>query len=223
MVLPLNVMRDIQSRFAYLLDAKYRAQRVIRTVRKIPFEYEFKILKYLQPEDRCVIDVGANQGQTIDAVRLYHPTTQIYSFEPGQVPFDKLVTKFEGDENLKLFHMGLGKAELTADLFVPYYRKFMYDGLSSFTEDRAAKWLNEDSVWRFNPKHLSVRRETCTIDVLDKFNLLPFFLKIHVQGFELEVLQGAVETIDAHRPVLLLANLASADTWLRDIALGASV
>jgi len=214
-MLPDNVIRDLQSRFGAFLDVKYGVQRYVRTRRKKPFEYEFEIIKYLNPDGRCAIDAGANQGQTIDAIRLYHEHTKIYSFEPGKQIFEKLKKKFISDKNLELYNLGLGKAEQSANLYVPYYRKFMYDGLSSFTEDRAANWLNADRVWRFNPKNLNVVRETCHISRLDKFKLAPFFLKIHVQGFEYDVLEGGTQTIQKHSPVLLLANHAGADAWLR--------
>jgi len=213
--LPDPVMRDLQSRFGYLLNVKYGLQRSMCTLRKVPFEYEFEILKHLTPHDRCAIDVGANQGQTIDAIRLYHEDVKIYSFEPGKRQFDSLCKKFKSDKNLVLKNLGLGKSELSADLYVPYYRNFMYDGLSSFSEDRAALWLNESSVWRFNPKHLNVIKEECKIGLLDKYKMVPFFLKIHVQGFELDVIEGGVQTIREHLPVLLLANHEAADIWLR--------
>lgn len=216
MKLPAKIIRDLQSRFGYLLDAKYNTQRYFRGLRKAPFESEFEILKHLNPNGRSAIDVGANRGQSIDAIRLYHPKAQIFSFEPNKELFDRLGLRFKNDKNLKLHNMGLGKAALTSDLFVPYYRKFMYDGLSSFSKDRATNWLNKDSVWRFNPKLLKVARQTCKIDILDKFSLAPFFLKVHVQGFELEVLERAQETIRTHRPFILIARNEAADQWLQN-------
>jgi len=215
MTLSARFIRDLQSRFGYLLDAKYDVQRFVRNVRKTPFETEFEILKYLSPNGRSFVDAGANRGQSIDALRLYHPEAQIFSFEPNTALFDKLVSRFKNDKNLEFNNMGLGKAKLSADLFVPYYRKFMYDGLSSFTQERATNWLNEDTVWRFNPKRLRVVRHTCKIDVLDQFSLAPFLLKIHVQWFELEVLEGSAKTIKTHRPVILIAKNKAADRWLR--------
>jgi len=210
-----SIFRDLQSRFGYLLETKTKLQRLIRKIRKMPFEAEFDVLKYLTPGNRCAIDVGANRGQSIDAIRLYHPKAEIISFEPNKGMFDRLMDLFSEDENLALHNLGVGKEDYEAHLYTPYYRSFMYDGLSSFSKERAANWLNKETVWRFDPHLLRVESHMCQIGRLDRYALVPFFLKIHVQGHEADVLDGAIETIDRHNPVLLIANNGDADLWLR--------
>lgn len=91
----------------------------------------------------------------------------------------------------------------------------MYDGLSSFSKEEASQWLSSETVWKFNPHLVRIESRNCSIDRLDEFNLRPFFLKIHVQGFEASVLKGAEDTIATHNPVLLLANNKEADLWIR--------
>ena len=216
MAVPKRFIRDMQSRFAGLPDIKSGLQRTIRKRRKRPFEAEFEVLKALSPKGRCAIDVGANRGQSIDAIRLYHPSVHIHSFEPNGALFTKLNARFGPDENLTLHNVGLGNREAKATLHVPYYRSFLYDGLSSFSKERAESWLNAQSVWRFKSELLRIEAHTCHIEVLDKYALEPFFLKIHVQGFELDVLRGAKQTIESYDPVLLMANNEDADIWLRN-------
>ncbi len=215
MAVPKRFIRDMQSRFAGLPDIKSDLQRTIRKGLNRPFEVEFKVLKALSPKERSAIDVGANRGQSIDAIRLYHPSARIHSFEPNGALFAKLNTRYGQDENLTVHNTGLGDREARATLHVPYYRNFLYDGLSSFSKERAESWLNSQSVWKFNRELLRVEAHACHIEVLDKYALEPFFLKIHVQGFELDVLRGAKQTIEAHSPVLLMANNEDADLWLR--------
>jgi len=43
---------------------------------------------------------------------------------------------------------------------------------------------------------------------LDDFQLNPYFIKIDVQGFELEVLQGGAETMKKNLPILLIESLS---------------
>jgi len=38
-----------------------------------------------------IFDVGANVGQTIDALRKLFPSPTIHAFEPGRAAFDKLL------------------------------------------------------------------------------------------------------------------------------------
>jgi len=209
------ILRDIQSRFSFLLDMKTNVQRSLRNIRKHPFEAEYEILKSLKPNDLCAIDIGANRGQSIDAIRLYHKAAPIHAFEPNKGLYNRIAKKFGVEKNLTLHNYGLGDAPQSSTLYIPYYRKFMYDGLSSFSKDRASSWLNEGSVWRFNPDLMRIESHPCHIERLDKFSLSPFFIKIHVQGFELSVLKGAEQTISSHNPVLLMANNKDADIWLR--------
>lgn len=212
-------LRDLQSRFGPLLGLKSRLQRRWRNLRKTPFEYEYSSLEFIEPNEfggQDFIDIGANRGQSIDAIRLYHPTAQIYSFEPNAVLYNKLRTLFTADKNIRLYNYGLGESDASHTLYVPFYRQFMYDGLASFSKDRAAGWLNASSVWRFKPHLLRIEEHICQIKRLDDFLLKPTVVKIHVQGHELEVLRGAEETLESYKPLLLLANNVKADSWLRE-------
>lgn len=63
--------------------------------------------------------------------------------------------------------------------------------------------------------------------ITELFGLQPGFLKIDVEGFESEVLQGARQTITTHRPVLMLelhkfaqdfaATREATETWLKSL------
>jgi hypothetical protein len=105
---------------------------------------------------------------------------------------------------------------MEAPLFVPYYRNFMYDGLASFSLEEATGWLNNDTVWNFQPKLLRIEEQTCIIKVLDDLFLSPFFLKIDVQGYEVNVLEGGEHTVARNQPVILVENDGAADAWLRE-------
>lgn len=210
----LPILRDLQSRFALVLEAKTDMQRYLRRMRKTPFEYEYSILQHLASNGRSVIDVGANRGQSIEAVRLYHKQVAIHSFEPSGILSEKLSHRYASDNLISIKNLALGSQVSSEKLYVPYYRNFMYDGLASFTKSRAENWLNADTVWRFNPAKRSLRKLNCNVALLDSYNLDPFFLKIHVQGFESEVLAGGEKLIEKSKPVLLLAYNEDAHFWL---------
>jgi hypothetical protein len=41
---------------------------------------------------------------------------------------------------------------------------------------------------------------------LDNFNLIPGLIKVDVEGYESKVLEGAINTIEKHKPVLILEH-----------------
>ena len=209
------VFRDIQSRFPGLLDAKANVQRYLRRLHRRPFEREYAILAALRQGGGDFVDVGANRGQSIDAIRLYHPDALIHAYEPNLSLLERLRKRYSSDCRLVLHGFGLGDEDQTQILYLPKYREFPYDGLASFERDRAGNWLSSETVWHFNPDLLKVVDLPCEIRTLDAQGLQPSFLKIHVQGYELECLKGGEMTIAKFRPVILMANHSTADAWLR--------
>lgn len=209
------VARDLQSRFGSLLDLKADTQRKLRDWRKKPFEPEFEILQHLDFAGRCAIDVGANRGQSLQAIRLFQPTCTIHAFEPNQILADRLIARYQSDEEVNLHKVGLGNAPAELDLYVPYYRKFMYDGLASFDEAEASDWLNKDTVWRFDEKLLRVEKLRCPISTLDDQRLSPAFMKVDVQGFEKAVFEGGRKTVQTHKPLILMETNTEATEDLK--------
>lgn len=189
---------------------------MVRKALRKPFEAEFKILQHIDFDGRCAVDVGANRGQSIDAIRLFHPSAEFVCFEPNPVLAARLRRRYSADANLRIESCGLGTRDANLDLFVPFYRGFMYDGLASFDEGEAGGWLNARTVWNFDPRKLSVQTHACRVRRLDDYDLRPAFVKIDVQGFEEQVLDGGARTLRESRPVLLIENNSGAARTLAD-------
>jgi FkbM family methyltransferase len=209
-----NVFRAIQSRLPWLLEAKAAAQRLVRRIRRHPFEPDFEILAHLKLDGGVILDIGANRGQSIDAIRLYHPTAPLYAFEPNGFLAERLARRFAGDTGLTLNRFGLGDRPMRAPLHVPYDHGFMYDGLASFDRDEAAGWINASTMAWFDPARLEVRETVCEVRTPDGLGLRPAFVKIDVQGFERHVLEGGRQTLLATQPVILMENSPEAEAWL---------
>ena len=208
-------IRALQSRFPAFVDAKANAQRFVRRALRTPFEADFRFLSLWGPQPGEVfVDVGANRGQSIDAIRLYHPDALIHAFEPNPHLASQLAELFADDPALAVYRCGLSAREESRRLFVPVYRGFVYDGLASFDEEECRGWLNAETVAAFNPAQLKIMACEAKAFPLDQLALPVGFLKLDVQGFEGAVLNGGVQTLKSAAPIVMMENNEAADAFL---------
>lgn len=194
----------------FLKEAKdgfyYHARRTL----KIPHEKDFKALRYFDmPKEPCFLDVGANQGQSIESILLAQPDARITSFELNAPLAQKLRQRYKDRENVCVIAKGLSDSPGNFTLFVPSYNGFVYDGLASLDREAAASWINEERIFGFDPAKLSISEVQCTIETLDAQRLDPVFIKVDVQGYEYNVLSGGKETLRRYEPILLVESFRS--------------
>ncbi|MDH3726291.1 MAG: FkbM family methyltransferase [Myxococcales bacterium] len=199
-------LRTFQVHFPRLLDTKFALMRTLRRALRIPFERDFEALSLFPiADDALLLDVGANRGQSTDAILLAVGNTrvQVHLFEPNELLLEKLKQLFGEDERIWLHGFGLGDEATESTLFVPFYRKWMFDGLASFDEDEARSWLR-GRLYFYDERLLTLRESKCRLRTLDELGLEPFFMKIDVQGYEYDALKGGEDTLRAHEPILLV-------------------
>ncbi len=205
-----KIFRSIQTLFPCFHDLRFRFKFFTITFFRQPHEKDFQAFKYFHPDpDKLFIDIGANRGETISSILIYpHLKNQIIAFEPNQIVFKKLLSGFSHNKRIVLYNYGLGDENTERVLYVPYYRKWMFDGLSSFKKNEATSWL-QPRLWRFNEKKQSIYEMKCKIKKLDDLELNPCFIKIDVQGFEYEAIKGGLKTISEFLPVILIENIST--------------
>lgn len=149
-----------------------------------------------------VFDVGANDGETVqDFLRMF-PDARIVAFEPYALCCDLLTEKFRDRPHVRVQNVALGAARGQTRL-----------NLYSGNRMNSLLTLDEDAS---NPMRTSFT-PTGTADVrlesLDDFCTEHGFtcidvLKIDTQGYDLQVLKGAVKLLQARRvrTILLEAN-----------------
>jgi|ERR1051326_8311469 FkbM family methyltransferase len=138
------------------------------------------------PNPVC-FDIGANEGQTIELFEETFKAPRIYSFEPAKDTFAKLkARKFRSQVIPNNFAFGSESGQLT-------FNNYEDSCLSSFLE------LEKGADNRFRSVHIKSKEvvEVRTIDSFVQQNQIEKIdlLKIDTQGFDLKVLQGAVETL----------------------------
>lgn len=157
------------------------------------------LLNYLERSE-IIFDIGANIGQTsfnmisTQKVKKLNPT--IYSFEPYPKTFNKLKTNIalNKNKNIKAYNLGLGTEKGTLHMM---QHSPTNSGGFRMTEDPA----NGISVPVISLDEFVSENHLSKVD----------FIKIDVEGFEVQVIQGAIKTIETFRPILVfeysLANI----------------
>jgi len=148
-----------------------------------------RFLKGNETKKRVAIDVGACYGFVSEFMSERYD--EVKSFEVVSPVRDCLienVNRFENN-NVEVFPYGLGEKEGEVDIY--------------FTPS----WTGHSSHYRNLDIYAGLGKyETilkCQVRALDSFEFENVdFIKIDVEGLELEVLRGAVETIKRWRPVI---------------------
>jgi FkbM family methyltransferase len=148
---------------------------------------EFRVLPFLVDRRRNAVDIGANKGTYTYA--LSRLAKRVWAFEPNPKMFD--VLRRAAAANVTASMVALSDRSGQAELRVPRMRK------GGFSNQGASL-----SATKIADNYRSVTVEARRLDDL----ALPDigFMKIDVEGFEQEVLDGARETIRQSRPVILI-------------------
>jgi FkbM family methyltransferase len=171
-------------------------------------QHSLQRLKINQFNPVTIFDVGAFQGDFALLTQRIWPQSKVYCFEPlsKKVAFINQLSK--NNPNIKVFEGLVGNKNI--------------DNLEFNENETASSVLEEHISKDFNKSVKKMRTiDTC----ITEFDLsYPDFLKIDTQGFEYEVLEGAIQTlphiqiilaelnfIDIHKNVKLAADVIQ---WL---------
>lgn len=151
-------------------------------------EPEVRLLRYLVDPARNAVDVGANKG--VYTYFLARCCRYVYAFEPNPKIFRILRRGTAWARNVTVSPVALSNRSGAGILRVPHHR----GGFSNQGGSLSAVKVPDN--------YKAVRIEMACLDDLDIDDV--GFLKIDVEGFEQEVLEGARETIARDRPVILV-------------------
>lgn len=153
-------------------------------------EHEFVMLDQLVEPDWHVLDVGSNIGLHSVWFSNHAFKGKVYSFEPNENNRLLLIKNLSQNNcnNVEVYNNLVGNRNGT-------------EFISSFNPSVPGNF-GECSILDRDPQQLYEAKPMITIDSLQ----LPKvdFIKIDVEGYEKEVLNGAEETIINHRPGMLV-------------------
>ena len=141
-------------------------------------------------EPAAIFDIGANKGQFAKHCRKLGYRGWIYSFEPGTEAFSELKAEKSRDRKWLCFQVGMGAQERAVRL-----------GVTENSESSSILSMKAAHL-EAAPESKVVSWEDIKLITLDQWmieNLIQtdsIFLKIDVQGFEVEVLKGASKALE---------------------------
>ncbi len=151
------------------------------------------ILKTVLKSDTQTIDVGCHKGEILDLILKYAPQGHHYAFEPLPDFYKNLVEKYSNQKNVSIYNNALsntaGETEFTFVKNNPAYSGF----------------IERD----YDNKEVQIEKIKVQKAVLDE--IIPKeanigLMKIDVEGAELQVLEGSVETLKRCKPVIVFEH-----------------
>jgi FkbM family methyltransferase len=155
------------------------------------------ILTSVLPPDGIVFDVGAHAGQMAKLFALVAPKGHVYAFEPGAYALSILrpMVRMKGKGRISIDPIAFGAAPGTLTLSTPIKKSGSLGfGLSHLGEGGAG-----DKVFRHE-----VAVETVDRYVASKGIKRLDLIKADIEGWEMQLLRGATETLAKLRPVVFL-------------------
>ena len=151
---------------------------------------------------KTVIDVGANIGQfAIDVRKLYHDA-DIYSFEPLPEPYSELLVNTKLFSKFNPYNFALGDYEGTTKMYS-----------NEFSQSSSMLEMADSHKQAFphtkNACSITVNIQTLDATVSELQLDADILLKIDVQGSEKQVLDGAKDTLNKVKIIIIETSYIS--------------
>ena len=140
------------------------------------------------------MDCGAYVGGVIKDFlsAVNHKFKNVIAYEPDDDNYAALIENFAAESKVDIRKIGVGGGN--------YQRKFISRGISS----------------KFSAVEKRSQSEGFNVTSIDNENLPEVtYLKLHLEGMELETLQGAIKTIERCRPIIAVTLYHSEDGLYR--------
>lgn len=158
-----------------------------------------ELLELLRPiNPQVIFDVGTNVGTWTQLAKALYPQAQIHAFEPLPRHIAGFRQRTAGLSDVRLHEIGLGRESGRTVMKVTDFSDA--SSLLALTEAGRKQWHLEQV------EEIPIQIERLDECVAAHQLPQPDLLKLDVQGFELEVLRGAEQTLARTKAVLLEAS-----------------
>ena len=164
-----------------------------------------RISRYLNELDiEKIIDIGAHKGEFLENMLKIEKVNTFYAFEPQKNIFNELNEKFSKNEKITLFNFAMDKEITNKKLKIN--KLSMTSSLAEINEK--SLYLKVKNFLTFSKSNFEDEYEiqTNTVDkIFENISLQKSLLKIDVEGFEMNVIEGS-EIKLKEIPFVLLEN-----------------
>lgn len=166
------------------------------------FEYEMGwIWIMLSKKSHVILDIGANTGIYSLVAKTVNPSSEIYAFEPSRNTFSKLIQNISTNQfNIRSFDIALSNTTGTST----FYDSFDPNQTSASMSDKMHQLWENFNVNSYEVKTIK------GIDFVTQNNIKSIdILKIDVEMFEPQVIEGFGDVLFKHRPYIFIEVLSN--------------
>jgi len=163
------------------LPVRYRVQSLVGGL-----EPEFMLLPELVPPGRTAIDVGANMG--VYTYALARIASHVHAIEPQASCCETIAAWGKGRGNVEVHNIGAGAVASQLTLYIPCPNGRPLSTRASFIPVEG--------------EHREIHVPVLPLDELGARDV--GFIKIDAEGFERDVLKGALQLLQRDRPNILI-------------------
>lgn len=169
--------------------------------------YQLSLFLKLAAKSNTIFDIGANTGHYSILSALSGTKSHIYAFEPYLPNYERLCKNVKANhvDSIQCMNIALGDADGLLTLSVPDY-----GGISEVVSANAnfPQTIYPGTKW----KKIAVEQRTVDSFVAEA-KLSPDLIKLDVETFEKQVLDGAKQTVLQCRPVIFCEIFKPDSEW----------
>ncbi|HEX3538480.1 MAG TPA: FkbM family methyltransferase [Stellaceae bacterium] len=156
-----KLIRSVQVFFPWLPDAQFAVHHWYHSVAGRLFQAEYGGLACVDWQDKLLLDIGANRGQSIVAFGNAIPRCRVVAFERDPKLAATLSDRYRTEPDVRIEQCALSAAAGSMKLYMPSYNGYLFDGLASIHRSEAESWLNPERLYWLTAAGWRSRRSRC--------------------------------------------------------------
>ncbi len=191
--------KDLEFILKKIIPEKYLLKKRLKRAIEKNYEKELEIINQFADKSKDALDIGVYRG--VYSYKLSQNYNLVHSFEPNPLLYPYLKRNLKKIiNNIKLYNLALSDKNGETRLKLPIRNNSIFNtNIEELYQLGAASIHPENKFEKFREVVVKMKK----LDDLKIDNKIGF-IKIDVEGHELEVVEGAINTIMNNKPILLV-------------------